>query len=160
MDYPGCIFWEKFLEWNPDAKVILSVRDSPEAWAVSARNTIFAVPEGRIEAAKKWIFKNCVAPLVSRIRHMHYIFGIFNRAHGVQPTDPNTDLAKMYEDWNASVIAKVPSEKLLIFNVKEGWEPLCEFLGVAVPEQEFPRTNSTEQFQERRVNLLKALICG
>ena len=28
-DYPGCLFYKEFLKWNPDAKVILTVRDNP-----------------------------------------------------------------------------------------------------------------------------------
>jgi hypothetical protein len=47
------------------------------------------------------------------------------------------------------VVAGVPKERLLVFDVKEGWEPLCAFLGVEAPVTSFPRENSTEQFQAR-----------
>ena len=46
------------------------------------------------------------------------------------------------------VIRDVPPERLLVFNVAEGWEPLCRFLGVPVPETPFPRVNSTDEFRE------------
>ena len=54
-----------------------------------------------------------------------------------------------FERHNAEVIATVPRERLLVFDVKQGWEPLCTFLGVAVPKEAFPRTNSTEEFKAR-----------
>ena len=52
----------------------------------------------------------------------------------------------MYTDWNNRVIETVPAGKLLIFNVKEGWKPLCDFLGVPVPDKPFPRANNTKEW--------------
>ena len=63
---------------------------------------------------------------------------MLQRAHSVDPNNPNTDLAQMYTDWNNRVILTVPAEKLLIFNVKEGWKPLCDFLGFRFPDKPFP----------------------
>lgn len=51
-----------------------------------------------------------------------------------------------YEQHNAAVIAGVPKENLLVFNVKQGWEPLCKFLGKGVPQKPFPRVFETEQY--------------
>ena len=48
----------------------------------------------------------------------------------------------------AEVKRSIPARRLLVFNVAEGWDPLCRFLGVPVPETPFPRTNSTEEFQD------------
>jgi hypothetical protein len=48
-----------------------------------------------------------------------------------------------------TVLAGVPKDRLLVFNVTEGWEPLCRFLGVPVPQTPYPRENTTEQFQAR-----------
>jgi hypothetical protein len=79
------------------------------------------------------------------------------RVHGVQPNDPKTDLAKMYTDWNKRVIETVPAEKLLIFNVKEEWKPLYDFLGVPVPDKPFPRVNSTEEFKEWRAEFQRKI---
>ena len=50
---------------------------------------------------------------------------------------------------NEAVMREVPPEKLLVFNPAEGWEPLCRFLGVAVPDEAFPRVNSTQEWQKR-----------
>ena len=57
---------------------------------------------------------------------------------------------KFYNDWVEEVKNTVPEEKLLIFSVKEGWEPLCKFLDLPIPDQPFPRTNDT--------NFIKSLI--
>ena len=56
---------------------------------------------------------------------------------------------KVYDAHNQTVRREVPPEKLLVFNSRDGWEPLCAFLGVAVPETGYPRTNSTDEFRVR-----------
>jgi hypothetical protein len=53
------------------------------------------------------------------------------------------------EMHNEEVRRTIPAERLLVYEVKQGWEPLCAFLGVAVPEVPFPRTNTTEEFVAR-----------
>jgi hypothetical protein len=50
-------------------------------------------------------------------------------------------LKSVYREHNERVRAVIPRDKLLVFNVKQGWEPLCEFLGVEVPDVPFPRAN-------------------
>ena len=58
-------------------------------------------------------------------------------------------MEKVYLDWIEHVKSSVPPEKLLIFNVKQGWEPLCKFLDVAVPDTPMPRVNDTAEFHKR-----------
>ena len=144
VDYPGCMFYEEFMKINPDAKVVLTVRDTPEAWAKSARETIFMW-----NTVQSWL-KRKVMVFVKVVLnpHMYWISRMMVKVHGVNPNDPKTDLAQMYTDWNNRVIETVPAEQLLIFNVKEGWKPLCDFLGVPVPDTPFPRVNSTANFKE------------
>ena len=45
--------------------------------------------------------------------------------------------------------AGIPKERLLIFNVAKGWEPLCEFFNLPIPNDPFPHTNTTKNFQDR-----------
>lgn len=59
-----------------------------------------------------------------------------------------TGSVDFYNDWVQQVKNSVPKEKLLVFNVKEGWEPLCKFLQVPVPENPFPRVNDTKTLKE------------
>ena len=58
-------------------------------------------------------------------------------------------MRKLYLDWNEELKRSIKKENLLVFNVKEGWGPLCKFLGVPEPEQPFPNLNSKESFQQK-----------
>ena len=163
VDYPGCIFYEEFMKMNPDAKVILTVRDSPEAWVKSVESTIFS----RHTASNwlSWNFGKMVMKLAAPA-HIPTFMELVTRTHGVDPSDPKTDLAQMYTDWVNRVKETVPAEKLLVFNVKQGWKPLCDFLGVPVPDTLFPRVNSTKEFhakhrkQKTRFLLTVAALVG
>jgi hypothetical protein len=52
----------------------------------------------------------------------------------------------IFNRHNEAVQRTIPQERLLVYNVKEGWEPLCRFLGVPVPETPFPRLNDRRSF--------------
>ena len=52
---------------------------------------------------------------------------------------------EFFNAWKDAVIAEVPKDRLLIFQVKDGWNPLCEFLGVGSPSSPFPRMNDTKE---------------
>jgi hypothetical protein len=58
-------------------------------------------------------------------------------------------LISVYQAHNARVREVIPAQRLLVYEVSQGWGPLCEFLGVAVPEGPMPKVNSTEEFQGR-----------
>jgi hypothetical protein len=64
-----------------------------------------------------------------------------------QKPEPDAWLAEQYEAHNAQVQARVPKEQLLVFNVKEGWAPLCAFLGKEVPAQPFPFVNESAEIE-------------
>ena len=53
---------------------------------------------------------------------------------------------------NEEVQRIVPAERLLVWSVADGWEPLCEFLELPVPDQPFPRVNDSKQFSERIID--------
>ena len=63
-----------------------------------------------------------------------------------------------FNEWNAQVVKEVPKDRLLVFEVKEGWEPLCKFLGVPVPEEPFPNLNDTKMQQSRLAKNKKAAV--
>ena len=58
-------------------------------------------------------------------------------------------VVRFFTDWVDQVKAEIPAERLLVFEVKQGWGPLCEFLGVPVPEEPFPNVNDTNEMQHR-----------
>ena len=155
VDWPGCTFYKEFLGLYPDAKVILTVRD-PERWYDSARQTIFLVGQAFPAWATPFVppmrhLKRMLDRLVwdgtfgGRFEHRHYAVGVFNR-------------------HNDEVRQTVPADRLLVFEVGEGWGPLCSFLGVPVPEgKPFPRLNDTEEFRTRvrRIGFaMRAVACG
>jgi hypothetical protein len=63
---------------------------------------------------------------------------------------------EVFERHNAEVRQRVPGDRLLVYDVKTGWEPLCEFLGVEEPDEPFPRTNDTAEMR-RRLRGVKAI---
>ena len=76
------------------------------------------------------------------VHHMPHIGALVERELGANPWNAQTDLTQVYEDWIVRVRSAVPADRLLIYNVKEGWEPLCNFLGVPIPDVPFLKSNN------------------
>lgn len=142
VDWPTCTFYRELMERYPEAKVLLSVRD-PERWYESVLSTIYTVNNQRPPAS--WLF--AAIPQVRRFVRMTDAIiwqGTFggrfeNKAHAL----------RVYSARIEEVKRTVPPEKLLVFNVKEGWEPLCAFLEVPVPDEPFPHLNDAAAFREQ-----------
>src|SRR5215204_3607476 len=129
-DWPGGYFWRELTAAHPRAKVILTVRD-PERWYDSTRATIFALPDEQLSAVARELNTRAFNDRLTDRAHCQAVF------------------VKHIE----AVQATIAPDRLLVFDVKEGWGPLCAFLDVPVPEDEsFPRVNEAATFQndERR----------
>lgn len=133
VDWPGCHFWRELAAHFPHAKVILSTRDH-ERWYESMVNTIFRAVGGELPPEGP---ARDVAAMAAYVVRDKTFGGNLDKAHVL-------DVLAKHE---AEVKCSIPAHRLLVFNVSEGWEPLCRFLGVPAPETPFPRTNSTEEFQ-------------
>ena len=144
LDYPGCLFFEEFMTLNPTAKVVLSVRDTPEQWAASASHTIFSRSLGR-RLITSLLFSR---PFNNLLYYLQVIQELARAKHGRDPFSGGCDLAQLYREWEAHVRATVPPEQLLVYNVREGWEPLCNFLELPVPEVPFPNQNSAKGYKK------------
>jgi hypothetical protein len=131
VDHPGCGYWRQLMDYYPDAKVLHTVRD-PDKWFDSTQATIFD-PE-RPEPPQG-------TPMGTFFRQLQAFYGgdMHDRAF----------MTGFFRRHTEAVVAAVPKERLLVFEVAQGWAPLCEFLGVDVPETPYPRENSTEQFKTR-----------
>ncbi len=140
VDFPGCSFYRELMVHYPDAKVLLSVRD-PERWYESAYETIFQMTK----IMPRWV--RTVAPPMRQLHAMADAV-IWNGTFEGQMENRERAIQKFIE-WNEQVQRDVPPEKLLVYSVKEGWEPLCEFLGVPVPEKAFPHVNDRAEMQQR-----------
>ena len=127
VDWPACEFYQELMALYPDARVLLNVRD-PDAWYDSMIDTLWV-----IQRALPWWF-----PRVARQMHDDIIWN--SRFKG-RFTDRRQSIA-VYQAHLEEVRRTVPAERLLVFDVKEGWEPLCRFLGQPVPQDvPFPRLN-------------------
>jgi hypothetical protein len=141
VDWPGCNFYREFLRLYPQAKVILTVRD-PDGWYDSARQTIYC---------QQRAFPAWVMPFFPRLRRFLRLTerliweGVFrgrfeDRAFAIEVFNRHTEEVKRV----------VPPERLIVYEVKEGWGPLCSFLGVPIPEgKPFPHLNDAEEFRSR-----------
>lgn len=137
VDWLGARFYPEMLEQWPEAKVILSVRD-PEAWYESCDVSLHATSmlrPPRVSAA--------AAPLLKAVDTAIWQ-EIFDGRFGER------DYAlEVFERHRLQVAGVVAPERLLVYDISEGWEPLCEFLGVPVPQTPFPHLNGREAFWTR-----------
>ncbi len=135
VDWPTAGFTRELTAAYPSAKFILTVR-TPEIWAESFSETI----------GKVMVIKDQLPPemqdwlsMASRV--------ITNTGFPVGLAVP--ELAKAFRAHTEAVQAAIPADRLLVYEVKQGWEPLCEFLGLPTPDEPFPRTNSRIEFWDR-----------
>ena len=156
VDWPGCTFYEELMETYPDAKVLLSVRD-PERWYESVRNTIYELSRltviSPLSRSTFWLV-GLFVPGIGKIGRMN------NRLIWTDTFEGRFEdeeyARSVFERHNTEVQRKVPPEKLLVYEVKEGWGPLCDFLGVEVPDKPFPRLNDTAEMRGR-VRIVRAI---
>jgi len=123
------------------------VRD-PDAWFESARKTILrGLPPGALTVARLLglVSKNARGfPRVWAYVDSAIFGGVFEHR-----TQDREFVTALFSRWNQEVQRTVPKERLLVFQVSEGWEPLCSFRGVAVPNKPFPRSNDGASFEKR-----------
>jgi len=151
VDWPGCTFYQELMAAFPDAKVILTVRD-PEKWYDSAAATIYGATQGLPS------FIHLLRPALGKVIDMVNEL-IWQKTFDNRFADRAHAIA-VYNAHNAEVQRVVPPERLLVYTVKEGWEPLCHFLDVPVPDEPFPHLNDSAEFQRmaaRRKRLAQAV---
>lgn len=146
VDLPANSLWQTLRDEFPEAKVILVVRDD-QKWINSLQNHLVVE---RQQFWEMW-FHRCFGPVYRWVfnhssdavtMYMDYF-----RTNLIGPEDQvfakaNSDiLLAAYRAHNASVKALVPKDKLLVYRIGEGWEPICKFLGKPIPDQPFPHEN-------------------
>lgn len=133
VDWPAVNFWRDLIERYPDAKVVHTERD-PEVWYKSFQATISeALQSAPPGGPNPW------AQMTDLIITQHTFNGDLGK----------DNVLKIYNAHNAEVRRRVPARHLLVHHFTDGWAPLCAHLGVAIPVTPFPKTNSTEEFQQR-----------
>ena len=140
VDAPGNFFWEEILEAYPDSKVILSKREE-DSWLKSLVN--------QLQVFEAVISRRFLAVLSPTSRKQ--IFILYSHLTAILGSaDPKSAcvLRTRYRMHNHRVKSLVPPEKLLVYNVKQGWKPLCDFLGCEVPTVAFPHENVKGEIAE------------
>ena len=138
LDFPSCNYYKELMDFYPDAKVILNLRDD-ESWVKSwnvLNNQILKSFTFRFIAKLPYTsFK------LHKDIHNEMILGARGAFGGAK-----TDEEKMqkFNDWNQSVIDYVPKDRLLVYKVSEGWDPICKFLNVNLPDISLPYKNKTK----------------
>ncbi len=136
VDFPGARYWRELALHFPAAKVILSVRDADD-WFDSVQATIAPFLSAR---------GTHPSPHVNAIAEMGYqtvVVQVFNNR--MSERDYAT---RVFREHVAEVQSTIPSDRLLTFDLRDGWQPLCAFLEVKVPDIPFPRTNSSKAFAD------------
>ncbi len=136
VDWPNATFYAELAEAYPEAKVILTERD-PEAWFRSTQATIFSRPPS---PGSDKPFDRMMGKVIARLfdwdLHDHdKVIEVFNR-------------------HNAEVRRTIPADRLLVYDVAQGWKPLCGFLGVPIPAEPLPHVNTTEAFQKEHLGAI------
>jgi len=132
VDWPGVQYWRELVAYYPNAKVLHTTRDA-DAWFESTQATIFSPMS------------------LERFSHGGPMAEFFGSALG-EVRDHLNDRAFMIDYFHrheAEVKATVPAERLLVYPVGSGWGPLCEWLGVPVPDEPYPSENSRADFAQR-----------
>lgn len=133
VDFPVAAFWSELAAHYPDAKVVLTVRDA-DRWFQSCTQTIF--PPLLQELPER------MADWQAMVRRT-----ILDRTFESGDLSDRDHAVGCFHRHNEAVRQGLPADRLLVFDVAEGWGSLCDFLGVAVPDEPFPRVNSTEEFR-------------
>jgi hypothetical protein len=154
VDWPACSFYAELMQAFPDAPVILTVRDTA-AWYESTRSTIHELRRlttgpPPVKAAFALAGRFAPGPTGAVRLADHLVWE--DTFHG--RFEDRDNAAGVFERHNEAVRRHVPPERLLVFDVREGWAPLCDFLGVEIPDQPFPRLNEAREMRRRLLGLV------
>ncbi len=149
VDNPACCVWKELTVAYPEAKVLLTLHPrGPEAWYNSTIDTIYFTET-------LWQFKmlKAVIPFMRKFGNMSTKL-IWQRSHKGTMSNKAAAVAR-YNELIEEVKDAVPPEKLLIFTVDQGWEPLCKFLEVEIPATDFPNVNDRAEVKKTIADFTK-----
>ena len=140
---PASFWFEEIREAFPDTKVVLTLRDNEDVWVQSWEKQMdFSVNSDGF--FRRFVLNLPFPIFTGQSFHRHYLSFLYpsvTAAFGSMNPKSTPLAKKKYREHNQRVQAIILKEKLLIYNVKQGWKPLCEFVGCNVPDQDFPRKN-------------------
>lgn len=152
VDFPVIRYYKDIVAKYPDAKIIHTTRDF-ESWFESMTKTIFwAMQPGPGRMLKMMVRLPFSSQLRKQLRVLKYNGMMVRKVFGNNLKD-KAKIKEVFTQYNKEVLETIPKERLLSFDVKSGWEPLCKFLNVPIPSTPFPKVNSSNEF----INNVKSL---
>lgn len=143
VDFPSSCVWREQMQAYPDAKVLLTLHPGgPEAWYKSTTETIYSL-------MTRWEFKALTKLLPKPPKMISMVSKLVWQRTLKNTMDDRETAIQQYLSHIEEVKASVPAEKLLVFSADQGWQPLCDFLALPLPEQDFPRVNDTVEIKQR-----------
>ncbi len=153
-DWPCALFPDELIKAYPEAKVILTVRDSVEDWHKSVMNTLWrgayglAPPKSLTQALFQYLSPRPPGHEISKYTFRHTTLG-----------NHPEEGREGYLKHNEHIRAIAPKGKFLEYNVKQGWGPLCKFLELPVPDRPFPRVNDAQTwFDDMKVHVARTVV--
>ncbi|MCX5241309.1 sulfotransferase family protein [Streptomyces prunicolor] len=144
-DAPGCFFWRELIREYPEAKVILSIRDA-QTWYRSMSDTVL----------RQDLLDKSADPVLAGLRRL--ALAMFD--HVFDNRRDEAHLTAVFNRHNAEVQREVPADRLLVYEVTQGWAPLCEFIGVDSPVTPFPWLNNTAEYVDKAEKHRRSLVRG
>lgn len=155
VDYPCYPWYKEHMKRYPDAKVILSTRPF-EKWYESFSSTIWRAQNPTEEQRAAMAERVKDDPRLQKVmKVMQFAKEIIIGDHFQNRFEDKEFMKEVFDKHHEEVKAFVPADKLLVYNVSEGWEPLCQFLGKPKPDTALPHTNKKEDFAEMLNELMK-----
>jgi hypothetical protein len=155
VDFPGYPFYKEHMERYPDAKVILTVRPF-DKWYLSVYSTIWTAGPQNLGQKLQMLTRMMINPRLKKVVGcIKFVKRMVWQKHFQGRFEDKAFAEKIFNDHIEEVKAYVPADKLLVYDVRDGWEPLCEFLGVPVPTEELPHLNKKENFKTMLGELMK-----
>lgn len=143
VDVPACYFWEEIHKAFPEAKIILTMRENEDVWFESMKKQIEVIEGNPMLKALEFLSPTQIRAMNDVGYDMGpIIWGIARGSRWRRKVYLNEAMMKLkYRAHNAYVLQNAPKDKLLVYQCSEGWGKLCDFLGVPVPDDEFPHEN-------------------
>lgn len=151
-DFPIILYLKELISKYPDAKLIHTTRDTV-SWFKSFSNTILKMSSPTPGVLLRMLLRMPFSSMVrKRLRVFRFNAAMLKKFAGERMKTREGMIAH-FDEYNEHVLKLIPKDRLLIYDVKTGWEPLCSYLGVAVPDIPFPVSNTTEEFVARAKKL-------
>ena len=152
MDAPSSLYWELFMNYYPNSKIILTIREF-DGW-YNSNKFIFKVLKSNL---MKLLYKFGNAPFLDWMINKY--IPKLEEIWPILDVDKNTARQKYIESIE-NIKSKCDADRLLIFDVKTGWKPLCEFLNVSIPKNiKFPHKNSEDSVKRKIVTgLIESIL--